>query len=1233
MPHQAEANLAALIESTDDRIWSVDLDYGLITLNRAAQRDLETSFGTHPAIGMRPEQLLPPELAAEWIQLYERALREGRFRTDYVLADGSVLELSLNSIVVDGKTAGISVFGKDNTKHERAEKELRESLDALRDAQKAGALGSYVLDVPASVWTSSAEMDEIFGIDKEYEHTLMGWTALIHPDDRVMMSSYFADEVLGKREPFNKEYRIIRPSDGAERWLHGLGRLDFDAQGKPAKMRGVIRDITARKQVELQLRDSEARYRETFEQAAVGIVHTSFDGKFLRCNARFADIIGYPLEEIYGMTFQQITAPEDLAGSLGSLRELPTSSTGDATWEKRYIRRDGSLVWVKITVSTQRDAAGRALHYITVVEDINDRKLAEDRLATAQEALEESETRYRTAFQTSLDGIAISHLGDGRYIDANKAFLDIVGYEREEVIGRTSHEINLWVEPGDREKLVDMLRRNSRFQDVEIRYRKKSGQLIWVLLSGSVIEIKGVFCILSLVRDVSESRAAEERLAAAQKAQRTSEARYRTAFQTSPNAVALNRLEDGMYFDVNEAFLDAMGYDRDEIIGRTSRELTIWVNPGDREKVAKTLLRDSVFRGEIQFKKKNGEILWGRMSASLFEHEGVSCILSVTQDITDTRAASERLAEAQAALSSSEERYRAAFHTSLDSVNINRLSDGKFIECNKAFLEIMGYERHEVIGQTSLELNIWADPRDRKTLIEILRQNSSCRDLEARFRRKNGDLMWGLMSASLFELDGVPCILSVTRDISNAKAAAEEIRHLAFYDPLTGLPNRRLLLDRLQQVLASSVQQGRMHALLLIDLDHFKTLNDTLGHQIGDLLLQEVARRLAKCVSENDTVARLVGDEFVVMLENLGETAEDAAKQAKSCAEKVLAAIAQPYLIADHECRSTASIGITIFADGREGADEVLQQADIAMDQAKTEGSNTVRFFSPALQTAVNARAAMEASLRQAIDAGQFVLYYQPQVEGSRMIGAEALIRWNHPERGLLLPGEFIALAEETGLILPLGDWVLETACKQIAAWARHDEPADVSVAVNISARQFHQPDFVEKVLAALDGSGADPHRLELELTESMLVDSIDEVIAKMTELKSHGLRFSLDDFGTGYSSLAYLKRLPLDQFKIDRSFVQDILVDASSGAIAQTIISLSRAMGLPVIAEGVETEAQRDFLAKLGCDSFQGYLFSRPLPLKDFERQWLGRKKSNAPISIEPLAQPVAVRKRRSIA
>jgi diguanylate cyclase (GGDEF)-like protein len=448
-------------------------------------------------------------------------------------------------------------------------------------------------------------------------------------------------------------------------------------------------------------------------------------------------------------------------------------------------------------------------------------------------------------------------------------------------------------------------------------------------------------------------------------------------------------------------------------------------------------------------------------------------------------------------------------------------------------------------------------------------------------------------------------ILSAQRrehELQQLQAAHHEIRNLAFFDPLTGLPNRRLLLDRLQQTLVASSRSNRKRALLFVDLDDFKTLNDTLGHHIGDLLLQEVARRVVASIREIDTVARLGGDEFVVLLQDLGELPEDAAAQAKIVAQKILSTIHQPYLLDGRECRSSCSIGITVFGNREDSTNEVLQQADIAMYQAKAAGRNTLHFFAPALQAAVNARAEMEEDLRQAIKTKDFRLLYQAQMDRGILIGAEALVRWNRPKRGLLQPGEFIPLAEQTGLILPLGDWVLEAACKQVAAWANRKATAHLTVAVNISARQLLNSDFVKNVLRILEHTGANPHNVKMELTESMFVDDLENVVAKMTELKSHGLRFSLDDFGMGYSSLAYLRSLPLDQLKIDQEFVRDILVDASSSAIAQSIISLGSAMGLSVIAEGVETNEQRDFLARLGCHSFQGFLFSGPLPAKEFE-------------------------------
>jgi diguanylate cyclase (GGDEF)-like protein/PAS domain S-box-containing protein len=633
------------------------------------------------------------------------------------------------------------------------------------------------------------------------------------------------------------------------------------------------------------------------------------------------------------------------------------------------------------------------------------------------------------------------------------------------------------------------------------------------------------------------------------------------------------------------------------------QDLAIWVNESDRLKLIDAMDNHGSVRDfEVLSRRKNGEIFWNRLSASLIEIEGEHCRITFAREITEVKAAEERLASATAALLASEERYRTVFHTSLDCITLSHLSDGRYVDVNKAFLDLIGIEPEEIVGRTSRELGIWADPEARAEIVELLRRNSSFRDYQTQFVKRSGEKIWVLISAAVIEIGGIPCIVSAVRDISGAKAAESTIHSLALYDPLTGLPNRRLLFERLGQALAGENGTDGLKALLLIDLDNLKTLNDTLGHHVGDLVLQEAARRIAACAHEADTVGRLGGDEFVVIVDGLSQVAEEAATQAKAIGQEILDSIDQPYLLENRESLTAASMGVTIFGHQEKTADEILQKADIALHLAKADGRNTLRFFSPALQAVVNAQAELDNDLRLAIKKKEFVLYYQPQVERGRMTGAEALIRWNHPHRGLVSPDEFIPFAEETRLILPLGDWVLETACSQIAAWSGRPETARLTIAVNISALQFRQPEFVEHVLAAIALTGADPRLLKLELTESMLVENVEDVIAKMTELKSHGLSFSLDDFGTGYSSLAYLKRLPLDQLKIDRSFVRDMLVDLTSGAIAQTIISLGRAMELSVVAEGVETEEQRGFLAGLGCHCFQGYLVSPALPREQFE-------------------------------
>jgi len=438
--------------------------------------------------------------------------------------------------------------------------------------------------------------------------------------------------------------------------------------------------------------------------------------------------------------------------------------------------------------------------------------------------------------------------------------------------------------------------------------------------------------------------------------------------------------------------------------------------------------------------------------------------------------------------------------------------------------------------------------------------------------------------------------LLVLRDTSREVA---ELR----LDQLTGLPTRKLLMDRLRLAMKSSERSGRMGGLMLIDLDKFKTLNDTRGHESGDLLLREVAKRLHHAVRECDTVARLGGDEFVVVLPEIGHNEEVAGAELQAIGEKILEGLNQPFDLGLFEHITSGSIGLALFRGDSASAEEVMKQADLAMYRAKDTGRNACHFFDPHMEVTVRDRAALEADLSSSILSGQFLLHYQPQIDiEGRLIGAEALVRWERPGHGIVAPGQFIPLAEETGLIIPLGRWVLENACRQMAIWARNPALRDLKISVNVSTRQFQRPDFVEQLQTILEHTAVNATRLKLELTESLFVDDVDEVIEKMFALRAKGVSFSLDDFGTGYSSLAYLKRMPMDQLKIDRSFVRDVLIDPNDAAIAKTIVALASTLGLGVIAEGVETVEQRDFLARSGCHVFQGFLFSRPLPVERFE-------------------------------
>ncbi|WP_414987902.1 EAL domain-containing protein [Acidovorax sp.] len=531
-----------------------------------------------------------------------------------------------------------------------------------------------------------------------------------------------------------------------------------------------------------------------------------------------------------------------------------------------------------------------------------------------------------------------------------------------------------------------------------------------------------------------------------------------------------------------------------------------------------------------------------------------------------------------------------------DAIMVRSL-DHRIIFWNQSAERLYGWAQPEALGQ-SVETLLYDDPTSFRRATQVVLEQGDWTGEIVQHHRDGSPIevegRWTLVRGD----DGQPqSILAINTDIRQRKANEREIQRLAFYDALTGLPNRMLLMDRMGHALANARRRHQGGALLFIDLDNFKQLNDTLGHDQGDLLLQQVAQRLNTCVRSVDTVARLGGDEFVVMLEELSPKPEDLALHARGVGEKILNMLALPYALASYQYRSTPSIGIAPFTGEQTSVGELLKQADLAMYQAKTAGRNTLRFFDPAMQAVVTARAGLESDLRAALAHEEFLLHYQPQIrQDGHCVGVEALVRWAHPQRGIVSPAQFIPLAEETGLILPLGRWVLHSACKLLSGWQDDPQLAHLTMAVNVSSRQFRHASFVDDVARVLAITGAPAQQLKLELTESVLVEDMEITIATMAALRSYGVGFSLDDFGTGYSSLSYLKRMPLDQLKIDQSFVRDLLTDPNDAAIVDTIIGLSRSLGLEVIAEGVETAAQRELLANAGCQLYQGYLFSRPL-------------------------------------
>lgn len=675
------------------------------------------------------------------------------------------------------------------------------------------------------------------------------------------------------------------------------------------------------------------------------------------------------------------------------------------------------------------------------------------------------------------------------------------------------------------------------------------------------------------------------------------------AVEQSPNTIIITDSE-GIIEYVNPHFSQISGYIPEEVIGKNMRKHKSGLTPvAVYEDLWRTIKSGQVWRGELLNKSKHGRLYWEELSISpVFDEQGnITHFLSQQIDITARKQVEEQI-----------RLFEKVFANANEAILISD-ANNCIVATNPAFTEITGYTMEEVIGKTP---HMLASGQMSAEFYESMWSSIKATGKwqgEVIDRRKNGEIYaeWLSISALLDDSGRLTHYVALMADISERKAAEERMTYLAQHDVLTGLPNRMLFHDRLQQAITYAERQQTSVALLFLDLDRFKDVNDTLGHHIGDLLLQEVTHRIRRCVRGSDTVSRQGGDEYVIMLPNLDDLGD-----IMQVVNKLIESIADPYELEGHTMHVTTSVGVSIYPQDGVNIETLIRNADTAMYQAKEAGRNGYRFFTQEMNNTIAKRVGLENKLRRALSRNELLLHYQPQVDlrNGQVVAAEALVRWQHPEDGLTSPAEFIRIAEESGMIVQLGEWVLNEACRQNQGW-RAVGLREITMSVNLSPLQFYDRSLMETISAALARSGMPANALELEITESAMMKNSEQAIAMLNNISGLGIRISIDDFGTGYSSLSHLKKFPVDMLKIDRSFVRDLSIDSDDAAIVSAVISMAKSLGLHVIAEGVETVEQLLFLEKLDCDLIQGFYFSKPLTADEFGKLLeSGRRLSRSP-------------------
>jgi len=1080
--------------------------------------------------------------------------------------------------IVEHRTSEGGVVGVvvDVTDLKNAGEALRQSEQRFKDFASASSDWFWEMGPNLRFTWFSERMDKIIGIAPS---RMIGLTreelGRPTPEDRKWVR-HLSD--LRDRHPF-KDFRYPTRNDrGEDVYLSVSGIPVFDAEGRFQGYRGTGTNVTT--EVLAERRAAEARESLANAQriARLGnwdLTVTSNEFRWSDEIYRIFGLVPQVLPATYDR-FLDIVHPDDRDQVQ---RAVDAALYRDAAYgfEHRIVRPDGCERIVHQEGEVTFDDSGTPLRMTGTVQDVTERRHAE-------QALREVEERFRLAFETSPDAMTISRMDDGRYVDINDGYLAMTGYRREEIVGKSAIDIGFWEGPEDRDRTIGSVLDNGQIRNVEIRFRRETGEIRTALVSASILTLNGESHLLAITKDISELKKAEEELL-----------KLERAVEQGPAAVIVTDTSGTIEY-VNPKFTEMTGYDRAEAVGNNPRVLksdamghkeyaTLW----------STIKAGHEWRGEFCNRRRDGSTYWASASISPIKGPDGSAThyIGIQEDITDRKRAEERLR-------ASEERFRCLVESSVLGIVIDQ--DGTPLFANQTYAVIFGYDRpEEILALGSLDALYSATHLERIRRYRSARSQGDYAPDEYEFQgvKKDGSLIWVRAQLNRIPWNGETAIQSTVVDITLRKIYEQRLHYQANFDSVTDLPNRTLALDRLNSVLTSARRHSRKVGVLFIDVDHFKKINDTLGHALGDRFLRQAGERIKSCVREEDTVARLGGDEFTVILPDIRSS-----KDTEGVARKILEAFARPFALDGHEAFVSASVGITVCPDDADNSERLMRNADAAMYQAKESGRNTLRFFTPELNARDLDRIRMETELRHGLDHGEFALHYQPLVDirSGGIVGAEALLRWHNPELGTVGPEQFIRLAEETGLIVPIGEWVLATACRQASLW-RAEASKRFRLSVNVSSRQFRGTTLVEAVTQALAGSRLPAECLELEITEGLLMDDLPDTMSTIRTLEAQGVRLAVDDFGTGYSSLSYLNRFPLDTLKIDRSFTHGMITDRAHATLVEAIIAMAHHLNLKVIAEGVETREQLEFLRARGCDIAQGYYFSPPLPHDGFTK------------------------------